>query len=375
MIDYENAVFCRKCENYDRENVSLAVDRLLAQAGFGSDEIRGKRVVIKPNLLLAYAPEKAATTHPAVVEAVINYVKSYFPASLIIAESPGGTYNESSLRRVYDVTGMTGVSERTGVPLNFGSDSDTLSIPDGENAKSVQAIKPILDSEVIVNVCKAKTHSLAVMTGASKNLFGVIPGITKFEMHARFSDPQKFFGMVTDVNCELKKHRTVFSVCDAVICMEGNGPSGGNPKHAGMLFASRNTFSLDSVLAEMMGVHDETPILAIAASRGLIPASADMIAKVGDPVPTGLDFVKADATQGKKLTKIPAFLQPRPVIDRDICKGCFACVKACPQHTIVEKDGKAFIEKKNCIRCYCCQELCTFKAVRIKKSFIYNIIK
>ena len=58
-----------------------------------------------------------------------------------------------------------------------------------------------------------------------------------------------------------------------------------------------------------------------------------------------------------------------------IMMGCGLCARSCPQKTIVMVKGKARIIASDCIKCYCCQELCTFKAVRIKKSIIYRLVE
>lgn len=366
-----------RCERYEKERILACLREYAPQIGLTEEAIRDQKVVLKPNLLLAYAPEKAATTHPAVMEAIIDYLKELSPRSLLIAESPGGIYSERSLRHTYDATGMRGVSERSGVPLNYDISYRPLSLPNGRIAKSVDCITPIDEADVIVNVCKLKTHALATMTAASKNLFGVIPGIHKFEMHARFKKPTDFFTMVIDLNEALAAKKTVFHLCDAVIGMEGDGPSGGTPKAANRLLMSQNPFCLDLAAAELMGLTGRVELLTLAAERGLCPTSWQELTchglspdrRDGDP------FLLPDAKKGRRFDLIPPFLQPRPKIDRNLCRGCRQCVESCPQKTIIMQNGKAKILPANCIKCYCCQELCIFRAVRIHKSFIYRMVE
>ncbi len=366
-----------RCREYDAEAILSLLREYAPAVGLTREVVEGKRVAVKPNLLLAYRPEKAATTHPAVMEAVVTLVKELGAVSVVIAESPGGLYSEKALSHIYGETGMKEVSERTGVPLNYDISYRPFPLPDGVTAKTVDMITPIHEADVLVNVCKMKTHALATMTGASKNLFGVIPGINKFEMHARFKKPSDFFSMVIDLNVELDRHLTVFHVCDGIVGMEGDGPSGGTPKEAGVLLMSRNPFNLDLAMAEIMGFTGRVPLLKMAAERGLCPVSPKELTVEGvepDAVGCG-DFLLPDAKKGRRFDLIPPFLQPKPAIDRNLCRGCQLCVKSCPQKTIVMVKGKAKIKDKDCIKCYCCQELCTFKAVRIKKSIIYKILE
>ncbi|MBE6636325.1 MAG: DUF362 domain-containing protein [Ruminococcaceae bacterium] len=365
------------CATYDVARILNELRAYAPTIGLQREAIAGKRVTIKPNLLLAYAPEKAATTHPAVMEAVILLLRELGAASLQIAESPGGIYSEKTLSHIYGVTGMKGVSERTGVPLNYDISYRSFSLPNGQIAKTVDMIAPIHETEVLINVCKLKTHSLAVMTGASKNLFGVIPGIHKFEMHARFKKPEDFFSMVLDLDTALDSRLTMFHICDGIVGMEGDGPSGGTPKQAGVVLMSRNPCQLDVVASAVMGLEGRVPLLKQAATRGLCASRYEDVTVVGiPPKEVGCtDFVRPNTAKGRRFEKIPPFLQPRPIIDRRICRGCRLCIESCPQKTIVMHRGKAKIVDANCIKCYCCQELCTFKAVKIKKNLIYRIIE
>ncbi|MBO4770205.1 MAG: DUF362 domain-containing protein [Clostridia bacterium] len=369
MYNPNSPVAVAGCDEYAAEKVSAAINEIMPKIGAVREAIEGKKVLIKPNLLLAYAPGKAATTHPAVVEAVCEYLKKLSPASLIIAESPGGPYNQATFTHICHITGMKKVSENTGVPLCEDFEAEEISIPDGVNAKSLKIIKPALEADVIVNVCKAKTHSLATMTAAGKNLFGLVPGITKFEMHARFKDQHAFLGMICDLDCAIAARAKVFSVCDAVVGMEGNGPSGGTPKPFGAIIGSENPFCLDIALAKALHL-DPVPLNETALERGLAAENPVIDGDMPD-----VPFAPADATLSKKFSNIPKFLEPKPFIDSKVCRGCFVCVNSCPQHTIEKKNGVAKINGKNCIKCYCCQELCTFRAVKIKKNFIYKLIK
>ena len=366
-----------RCAAYDPGKIYGELARLAPAIGLTREAIAGKRVVVKPNLLLAFPPERAATTHPAVTEAVLRLLLSFEPASLLIAESPGGIYNERSLAHVYSVTGMKAVSEATGVPLNTDVSYGRFSLTDGVTAKNIDVITPVAEAEVLVNVCKMKTHALAVMTGASKNLFGVVPGINKFEMHARFKMPADFFSMVAELDEALERKLTLFHISDGIVGMEGDGPSGGTPKAAGVLLMSRNPFNLDLVAAEIMGLSGRVRLLQIAADRGDCPASVSEVPLIG-PTPAELGvtpFTLPDAAKGRKFDRIPPFLQPHPVVDRKICRGCGRCAESCPQKTIAMKGKFARIDPSRCIRCYCCQELCPFQAIRIRKNLIYKLVE
>jgi uncharacterized protein (DUF362 family) len=83
-----------------------------------------------------------------------------------------------------------------------------------------------------VDVAKLKTHAMTGLSGAVKNMFGAIPGLLKPEMHCRFPQKEDFSAMLVDL-CEAVRPSVCF--VDAIVGMEGNGPSGGTPRFVGRL--------------------------------------------------------------------------------------------------------------------------------------------
>ena len=377
-IDFsaDTRVALAKAEAYGQEEIDARVAELLSGLGIEPKAWAGKRVVIKPNLLLKFTPEKAATAHPSIVEAIGRVFVSA-GADVLLAESPGGPYNSIALEGIYSASGMKQAAENAGFALNRDFSSKTFSAPEGVKVKEFNVITPIHDAELIVNVCKLKTHTMATMTAGIKNLFGVIPGTEKVEFHARFSDMKDFAAAVVDLTSAITARTPMLTVCDAVIGMEGNGPSAGSPRKIGCLLASMNPFALDGVCAEIIGAGDRSPMLEESRRRGYLPEKPEDYTVIGasiDEVKIS-DFVFPDTSKKGILQRLPDFLSPRPVIVKNKCVGCGECARACPRKAITVKNRVAFIDKKNCIKCYCCQELCKIQAVRIHRSFIYKLVK
>ena len=92
----------------------------------------------------------------------------------------------------------------------------------GRAGRVFDVINPILEADVIVDLCKLKTHTLTQLSGAIKNLFGVIPGIVKFEMHSRYPDYNDFSAMLNDLCAFLCSTREFVAITDAIVGMEGN---------------------------------------------------------------------------------------------------------------------------------------------------------
>ena len=343
----------------------------LSDIGYDISSSKGRNVCIKPNLLMKSDPDKAVTTHPSVVRAAAKLFCDA-GARVTIAESGGGSYTPESMRNTYGACGISQALE--GLPVIFNEDPETSTLPfDGVSSKIFEIIKPLAEADIIVDLCKLKTHGLTGMTCAVKNMFGAVPGVKKFETHARYGhDAEAFMNYVIDLPSMLMSTHEFIAICDAVECMEGNGPSGGTPKHVGAVMASFSPFALDTAAADISALTDCAPMLRIAAERGLGPLSADDINIIGDDITRfRTEFRRADSAVGIALTNIPGFMKPRPAINAEKCRGCGECAANCPQKTIemVKRKGhrKAKIRLRSCIRCYCCQELCRFKAVDVKR--------
>ncbi len=379
---YSSKVKISDCNSYDKEKIRLILKEHFKYIGVTSELIRDKKIVIKPNLVTASAPSSASTTHPSVIEAVYEELRELGANDVIIAESPGGPYNVPCLKRIYRATGISEMSEVCGLPLNLDCSFRKMSFSEGRKLKEFDIITPIAEADIIFNICKLKTHSLTGLSCAIKNLFGVIPGTLKFEMHAAYPNLDSFSEMLVDLNLTLMERKKIISVCDAIVSMEGNGPTNGTPVNTGLILTSDNAFFMDIAAEKLAGIQGETKYLDIGAERlGISRICSDELA-IADR-PNGL--LRPDSKSGAFLKslqnifggRISRFFEPKPKISVR-CIGCGKCVESCPQKTITleMKKGKkiAKIKYGNCIRCYCCQELCPHGAVDTSKNFILRSI-
>lgn len=369
----DKKVFAAACPDYRADEVRRAVARMFeAFGGVGYFLKKGKRVVIKPNLLLAREPEGATTTHPEVVEAVAELFVNA-GATVTIADSPGGPYNLLTLPRVYRQCGMDDAARRAGARLNRDCSSQTVHF-EGSQAREFEILTPVRQADVIINIGKMKTHMLTYFTGAVKNLYGTVPGLTKAAYHSRLPGQQAFCRMLVDL-CRCVNPD--FSIIDGVEGMDGRGPSGGRVRHAGVLFASENPFAADLAAMYVCGLQPErSPVHTFAVGQGLVPDAPHKLEWAGDPVqPLAEPFVPASGQSRRSesvINRLPAGVRqplrrvlvaaPR-VTER--CVGCGACARACPAHAIIIRGGRASVRKKDCIRCYCCHELCAIRAIQI----------
>ena len=372
-------VYFAAAANYDQQTVDAAVERLFCQLP-AAQALGGKRVLLKPNLLAKHTPERAVTTHPAMVRAVIRAVRRRGAASITVADSPGGVYNPGILRSIYKVSGLTDVCREEGAALY--TDCKSREVPaKGQMVKQFTLLEPVLDCDVIINLPKLKTHMMTGLSATTKNLFGCIPGLQKAEWHMRFPDKERFGGMLVDLLCTVKPG---FAILDGILAQEGDGPAGGTPRMVGIVAAAEDHLQMDLALCRMLGIRPkDVPYLNAAISRGLCPEQFDPACAKGEgelcrPIPGyrlpsswgSVDFAdKAPRAVRWAVPAVERLLAPRPVINKSRCIGCGKCAEICPQHTITVQ-GKAHIHAARCIRCFCCHEMCPVKAIDTRRSFL-----
>jgi uncharacterized protein (DUF362 family)/ferredoxin len=340
-------------------------------------------VLIKPNLLMKRRPDEGTTTHPALIRAVIRHLQELGVSRITVADSPGGVYSKQTLSAIYKACGIEAVCKETGVILNYDTASAPMHNPAGKLCKTFEIIQPVHDADCIISVGKLKTHCMTGLSGGVKNLFGCIPGLMKPEFHWRYPEETRFCEMLIDL-CETV--RPSITLIDAVVSMEGDGPSSGSLRETGLTFCADSPYELDLVLAKVIGKNpDDLWTIQHAISRGLSPRSAEEVQLLGDPLPIfpdfkqprsrGVDFMAWVPKPLRPVTRpiVEKFLTPRPEIQRKKCVGCGKCAESCPTHTIVISEGKASIRRENCIKCYCCHEMCPVHAIRVKRSHILDL--
>ncbi len=376
----ERKVALAGCADYDEERVKKAVATSVGHLGGMSRFIaKGDRVLVKPNILMSAPPDKAVTTHPAVLKAVVELVQQA-GGEVTIADSAGmgDPYTEKSLGKLYDVVGYTKVAEETGANLNLDTAVRVKPAPDGHLQKRFEVIGPAIDADKIVSVSKLKTHTLMHQTGAVKNMYGLVAGRRKVGLHSTLPDPDSFADMLLDLTLAIP---AALHVMDGVVGMEGDGPNAGTPRTIGVILASENPVSLDMVVARIMDIHpSQVPSLSRAFARNLHPSDPAGIDVAGDPIE---GFVQkgfaspstyADGTYtGAFVDRFAPFLKSvltrRPVPKDDRCVGCGICIEGCPRDAIVLDDNKkAKVTYGACIRCYCCHELCPHHAIDLEYS-------
>lgn len=365
------------CADYEYSRVKAALEDALSHVTDFSWLHAGMTVAVKVNLITFAHPDKAATTHPAVVCAMCEMLIER-GARVIVGDSPGGLYTAAYVNRVYSACGMDAVLQY-GAELNRDFGETHISDSSAKLCREFDCTAYLKRVDAVVNLCKLKTHGMMTLTAGVKNLFGAIPGTKKPEYHFRFPNPADFADMLVDI-CE--HFRPVLTVCDAIVAMEGNGPTAGSARSVGYIAASVNPHALDSSLATLIGLsHERVPTLTAAQQRGLLPENPrvfgcpDAIEDFVIPDTSGLLFEGRGGKAGKLLSSfLEKSMAARPALHKEKCVSCRECEKVCPASAIVMKNGLPQIDRKACIGCFCCQEFCPKGALYARRGSIARLL-
>ena len=375
-----------KCADYSPKTVESALQCAL-DAIDGLSFVRpGMTVGIKANLVSAMRPDAAATTHPQLLAALTALLRAR-GAEVIVGDSPGGLYNAIFVNRVYAATGLS-AAQAAGATLNQDFSQRTAHFPEGRVLRHFQYTGWLDGCDALIDFCKLKSHGMMGMSAAAKNLFGAIPGTLKPEYHYHFPNHMDFAKMLIDLN---DYFRPVLSIADAVVGMEGNGPTAGTPRFLGAILAAKSPHMLDLACAKMLGLRvRDVPTLQAALEAGYIPARADDL-DISGPLDAVCvrDFrlVSGDrrsiafdqllpGRMGKLAGRVVRVaLDARPTLNRTACVRCGKCRDICQPRAISMPDGYPVIDRAKCIRCFCCQEFCPKGAMQVGRNPLMRLLE
>ena len=326
--------------------------------------LRGKKIVIKPNVLRKSLADEHIVTNPALLLAVVEKVEDMSPAEIVVGDNPG-LVNYGDNEASFKETGLMAAAKT--YYKNLG---DTpLQVPFHPDFMSeVGVSKEILEADIVISLPKFKTHGLTVMTGAIKNSYGILPGAQKARLHQLAGSPERFHDLIVRV---FRLRIPDLFIMDAVVGMEGNGPASPELRKIGCILASDNAVAMDSVVASMMGLDPSClRFLRIAKAMGLGEFEASKI-QIDGKLEVLSNF-KLPPLGGEAIVGNPTILnllesrsKVRPKADPDLCTACGSCIDHCPVSALTMEDNHPVVEAKTCITCFCCQEICPEKAIAL----------
>ncbi len=368
-----SAVVAARCPDYQYDKVEAAVKAALDPLGGIREFVKnGDTVLLKVNLLAAKAPERAITTHPAVLEAVAREVASA-GGKIIVGDSPAGVLN--GIQRFWDNTGIGGTTEKIGGELVRFEGSGTRPILINGRIYHFTSILERVD--VVINLPKLKTHGLTLFTGAVKNCFGLLPGFQKANLHKAAPKINAFSEILVDIFSHVKPALTIM---DGIVGLEGNGPSSnGSPKKIGLILASHDAVSLDAVASRIIGFKSEDiTTTKIAHDKGLGEGRFEYIRLFGPPL-SEISIPDYVLPSNSLLRIVPSWLaefagrffwvHPKAIADN--CQRCGICIENCPVKCMTpDANGVPMIDHDACINCLCCDESCPHDAIIQELSWL-----
>jgi uncharacterized protein (DUF362 family) len=241
-------------------------------------DVKGKRVVIKPNLV-EFDPGTTINTHPRLVHATLEGFRAMGAADVRIAEGPGHRRVTMDLADAAGYFETFPHFEELFTDLNLDDVSRVLLHDPFSRLNSVYFPNTALGADLLVSLPKMKTHHWVGATLSMKNFFGLVPGGVygwpKNVLHWAGIDE-----CIADIHAAFPRH---FAIVDGVVGMDGNGPIQGNPKPVGVLVAGRDMTAVDATCCRVMHINPGgIQYLRLAAGPNRLAESS--ICQIGEPI-------------------------------------------------------------------------------------------
>ena len=277
LFSQRASVFIASGQRYDGPLVQTIRDGLLA-TGLDPAEIRGKRVLLKPNLVEPTKKSPHMTTNPAMVQAAAEVFRQW-DATVTVGEGPGHVRDtelalvESRMLEALDAADLAFAD------LNYEEVRFVENLGQTSKLDGFYFPRSVVEADLVVSMPKMKTHHWVGITASMKNLYGVIPGI-KYGWPKNVLHHAGIPETVFDINASLPK---AIAIVDGILCMEGDGPIMGSPKAMGLVIVGTNPTAVDATVARLMDVDPkQVSYLKLAAGR-LGPIEDRRIEQRGEP--------------------------------------------------------------------------------------------
>jgi uncharacterized protein (DUF362 family) len=366
-----------KCDSYNYNDIYKSVQRgINLLGGIERFALANEKILLKPNLLTGADPDRCITTHPIVFKAVAEIFKAT-GATISYGDNPGIISGFSASRK----SGISKVADE--IKIGFGDFHTAIEthFENGRQNKVFQIVKAVSENDGIISIPKFKTHGFTKITGCVKNQFGCLPFLQKRILHAKLSNADEFAKMLLDLNQCI--HPRLY-IMDSIYAMEGDGPIAGNPIKLNILAFSTDPIALDATMSKIIYLNPSfVPTIFYGHQFGYGEYEDHKVELVGDDVKELLnkDF-KIERKRARNhykrnfSGKIIHALTKKPFIVKKYCVKCGNCVLACPVYPKALnfkngiKDTLPEIDYDRCIGCYCCNEICLEKAIKLKTSLV-----
>jgi uncharacterized protein (DUF362 family) len=231
--------------SYD-QSLYAAVRRALEEHRI---DVRGRRVLLKPNLV-EFEPASSINTHPLLVHAAFEAFSAMGAAEVRIAEGPGHRRNTFDLADAAGYFAAIPRFEERFIDLNLEDVAPVSPARQFSRLRKIYLPQAALGADLLVSLPKMKTHHWVGATLAMKNLFGVVPG-------GIYGWPKNALHWAGIPECIADLHDIFprqFALVDGIVAMEGNGPIKGKPKAMGVMVAGADPVAVDATCCRLMRI-------------------------------------------------------------------------------------------------------------------------
>jgi len=205
-------------------------------------------VFIKPNAVAGFSSRSSITTEPELIASTIKLLKDRGVKKIYVGDSSAGYIPSQD---TFQQTGLMDVIVEAGaefVDIDSTSETVDLPLPDSHLIASLQIARKVLEADCLINFGKLKTHRIASsITCTVKNYVGFIPQDVRLAYHQT-----RLPKLVAELHKAMPAH---LHFADAIIVGEGDGPDLSKPRYLGVMLGSNDPVALDSIAAELVGVH------------------------------------------------------------------------------------------------------------------------
>lgn len=274
------ATMIARAETYDGARLEDVVRRGLATLGFGPGRVRGRSVLLKPNLVDPSRARAQINTHPAVVRAAAEVFRRWDAREVIVAE---GTAHVRDTLWVLEESGLGAALAEDRLPFVDLNYDDVFTAPNAFGASVLRELhlpRALRRADLVVSLPKLKTHHWTGVTLSMKNLFGVMPGV-------RYGWPKNGLHRAGIDQCVIDIAATVgahLAIVDGIVGMEGDGPIVGDARPAHVLVMGTNLPAVDATATRVMGFDPRRIDHLRAASGWLGPIAERHIEQRGEPL-------------------------------------------------------------------------------------------
>ncbi len=375
-------VAVQNCGNYSHDSVDQALQKVLEAIQFKMPS--NSTVLIKPNIMSQNRPEQATITHFSIVEGLCILLKDS-RCKIQIGDSIS-FYQTGLTKKAFKTARLDKVAKKYDAELVAFEEEPLIKNTEKSTfLKEIYIPKKVLEADMIIDACKLKSHSLMRLSGAVKNMFGIMPGGYKQRLHgwteSVFDLANVFIDLFTISNPSL-------CLMDAVTGLDGGPSAAGKPVKVGKILASINPFALDAVACKMIGYQpSDIAILVRGVKRNLIANYDDIeILEDGKTISIGSYHFPIVRFKNIQTGRIPPIKNNKsvlatqtyvfPKVLKPKVSNPEACIEVCPTGAIFINEKKLLsIDLDKCINCYHCTYACGDKTIGFKSSMMNKLIR